>query len=102
MLIFPNGNVNNLHGKIKVNMKKANGGLSGLTKIIDTKVLGDLVRQKRNTMGLSQMDLAGICGVGNRFLSDLENGKSTVEFTKVLQVLQGLGLDLMLKQKGWD
>lgn len=83
-------------------MNKDNRDLSGLTKISDTKVLGDLVCQKRKTMGLSQVDLAGVCGVGVRFLSDLENGKSTVEFVKVLQVLQGLGLDLMLKQKGWD
>lgn len=76
--------------------------LLGLIKILDTKILGEIVRKHRKSMGLSQAGLAGVCNVGKRFLSDLENGKSTVEFTKVLQVLQGLGLELMLKQKGWN
>jgi y4mF family transcriptional regulator len=70
-------------------------------KIIDTKVLGTIVRNSRRSLKLTQNELAGICGVGARFLSELESGKKTVEFTKVLQVLSCLGLELRLQKKGW-
>lgn len=70
-------------------------------KIIDAKVLGTIVRDFRRSLKLTQNELAGICGVGARFVSELENGKETVEFTKVLQVLNSLGLELRLQKKGW-
>ena len=50
-------------------------------------------------MGLSQLNAAGLCGVGERFLSELERGKPTVELGKVLQVLNRLGLHLVLDDK---
>ncbi len=47
-------------------------------------------------MGLTQLDAAGLCGVGERFLSELERGKQSAELGKVLQVLRRLGLRLVL------
>lgn len=70
-------------------------------KITDTKILGQAVRTARDSSGLSQIETAALCGVGVRFLSDLENGKPTVECEKVLKVLKGMGLELIVKQKGW-
>ena len=58
--------------------------------------LGKIIRAKRKQGQLTQFEVACICGVGNRFLSELENGKPTVEFTKVLKVLHCLGLKLMV------
>lgn len=63
--------------------------------------LGALVRQCRKEQGLSQTEFAGVCGVGNRFISDLESGKPTMRLDKVLQVLQSLGLALNLVQRAW-
>jgi hypothetical protein len=37
-----------------------------------------------------------LVGVGVRFLSELERGKTTLELGKVLQVLQGFGFNLSL------
>lgn len=71
-------------------------------KIREVKALGQIVRTYRKKMKLSQARLAGVCNVGIRFISDLENGKPTVELGKVLLVLQGLGLELMVKKKRWD
>jgi transcriptional regulator with XRE-family HTH domain len=50
-------------------------------------------------MGLSQLDAAGLCGVGERFLSELERGKTTAELGKVLQVLNRLGLRIRLDDR---
>jgi len=71
-------------------------------KILDVKTVGKMVQHQRKIMKLSQADLSGVCGVGIRFISELENGKKTVEFSKVLQVLQSLGLELVLKKRDWN
>lgn len=56
------------------------------------ELLGSQVRKRRKSLGLTQRDAAGLCGVGERFLSELERGKATAELGKALQVLQRLGL----------
>lgn len=68
-------------------------------KIIDsTQTLGFLVRNKRKQDKLTQIELAELTGVGVRFLSELENGKSTVQLDKVLHVMMGLGLKMGVGQ----
>ncbi|MGN0907044.1 MAG: helix-turn-helix transcriptional regulator [Bullifex sp.] len=56
--------------------------------------IGIIVREKRKKTGMTQKEAAGIIGVGVRFLSELENGKPTLEIDKVLRVLVFLGIDL--------
>lgn len=56
--------------------------------------LGDAVRTARKRQGLTQAELAGRAGVGLRFLSELENGKPTVQLQRTMQVLAALGLTL--------
>ena len=46
--------------------------------------------------------LAKLCGVGSRFISDVENGKSTIELGKVLHVLQCLGLEVAISPRTWQ
>lgn len=65
----------------------------------DVIQLGQAVRSKRKQDGLTQQDLAAIANVGVRFVSDLENGKSTVQLDSVMSVLQALGLELSLAEK---
>lgn len=59
--------------------------------------LGLAVAEARKGRGYSQQQFADLAGVGRRFVSDLENGKSTAEIGKVLQVLTALGIDMQLK-----
>jgi HTH-type transcriptional regulator / antitoxin HipB len=63
--------------------------------------LGRCLRARRKEQGATQAELASLCGVGVRFISDLENGKPTVELAKVLQVLRCLGLELGIRPRGW-
>jgi len=64
--------------------------------MMTTTQFGKIVRQRRKSLGLTQIEAAGLCGVGERFLRELEFGKSTVQLGKVLQVLAGLGIALSL------
>ena len=63
--------------------------------------VGNAVRKKRKEDGLTLADASALCGVGYRFLSDLENGKPTVQLGKTLKVIAGLGLELRIGSKEW-
>jgi HTH-type transcriptional regulator/antitoxin HipB len=69
------------------------------TLIRSSAQLGVVVAQARKLRGYSQQEFADIAGVGRRFVSDLENGKATVQLGKILQVLTALGLDIEVKPR---
>jgi y4mF family transcriptional regulator len=69
-------------------------------KIFTPGDVGRNVRACRAEQGITQAELASLCGVGVRFVSELENGKSTAELGKVLQVLKCLGLELSVRRRG--
>jgi len=62
--------------------------------------IGALVRTRRKALGYSQARLANLCGTGTRFISDLENGKATIELGKALTVLSALGIDMAASIRG--
>ncbi len=59
-----------------------------------SSALGLIIRDKRKQDKLTQVELAELTGVGVRFLSELENGKPTVQLDKVFLVMAGLGLKM--------
>lgn len=69
-------------------------------KISSAAELGRAVRAKRRSLGATQAELAGLAGVGIRFVSELENGKPTLEIAKVLRVLTRLGLEVFVHPQG--
>lgn len=77
-----------------------NGNKSNLTApVYSAKDIGKLVKDKRKRDGLTQTELAELCQIGTRFLSELENGKPTLHIDKVLRVLQNLGLQLYVQPR---
>jgi y4mF family transcriptional regulator len=60
------------------------------------KQIGGLVKKTRKSLNLTQKDLALTSGTGLRFIIDLEKGKPTCQFAKVLTVLHTLGISLTL------
>ena len=63
-------------------------------KIYKATDLGLLIRKARKVQGLTQSDLAGISGLGIRFIGEVENGKNTAHIGKVMQLASSLGLVL--------
>lgn len=77
------------------------GKIAATSSVVKTVAdLGDLVVATRRAQGLTQADVAGLAGLGNRFLVDLEKGKETIQTQKVLDVLALLGLELVVRRKG--
>ena len=58
--------------------------------------VGKLVQAERKRQGVTQLQLAGLAGTGTRFISDLENGKGTIQVQKLLKVVQTLGLGVFI------
>jgi y4mF family transcriptional regulator len=71
----------------------------GKTKIQDTLELGWAIRMRRKALGLTQKELTQYCGCSVKFLSELENGKSTVRIDKVIRIVKMLGCDLYLMNR---
>jgi y4mF family transcriptional regulator len=69
--------------------------------IKDSAQIGHIVRNRRVAAGMTQIEAAALCRVGTRFLSDLENGKPTAHLGKTLQVLRGLGVEVLLRKKAY-
>ena len=59
--------------------------------------IAEVVRSERKRQGATQIELAQMANVGVRFLRDVEDGKPTVQFDKLLRVLTTLGIALELK-----
>ncbi|AKJ63495.1 helix-turn-helix transcriptional regulator [Kiritimatiella glycovorans] len=68
-------------------------------KIENTEQLGAAVRRRRKRMGITQKDLAMVCGTGLRFIVDLEKGKPTCQTGKALQVLKALGMGVDVESR---
>jgi len=61
--------------------------------------LGAMIRKGRKAMKLNQAAFAAHAGVGRRFISELESGKSTLEFDKVVACAQAAGIDLSARSR---
>ncbi|CAM3732801.1 helix-turn-helix domain-containing protein [Roseateles saccharophilus] len=65
-----------------------------LTSVLEA---GIAIRTLRKRAGIRIDDFAMTAGVSKQFMTDLENGKATVQMGKVLQMLQRLGLKVGLE-----
>ena len=66
----------------------------------DTFELGSILRAKRKSQGLTLEQVAQHCGLSMRFVSEVERGKPTAEFGKVLYLLRCVGVDLFANTRG--
>ncbi len=63
---------------------------------LTTKQVGEMIKTARKSMGVTQRTLALTSGTGLRFIIELEKGKPTCQFGKVLTVINTLGISLEL------
>lgn len=65
---------------------------------MNAKEFGMKIKERRKQMGLTQKYLAAISNTGIRFISDLENGKPTVQLEKALSVAKVLNLNIKVTE----
>ena len=66
----------------------------------DMKSLGSAIRSRRRELGYTQAFLADYAGVSTSFLSELENGKETIQAGKMMEVIALLGMDICVCRRG--
>lgn len=69
-------------------------------KISTSREFGEAIRNRRKTLGYTQGYISEVTGFSTSFISDLENGKPTIEFGKALYLVQMLGMDLNIAIRG--
>ena len=69
-------------------------------KVTSVSEFGTVIRNKRKKLGYTQAQLSEYSGISASFISNLENGKETIELGKALFVLQLLELDLEINNRG--
>ena len=69
-------------------------------KITDAASLGNAIRSRRKELNYTQGYISEITGLSVSFLSDLENGKLTCEIGKTIEVINLLGLDILVEARG--
>jgi len=68
--------------------------------IIDnSQSLGAAIRRRRVELRLSQSELADVARTTLRFISELENGKTSAQLAGVLRVLAALGIELVARPR---
>ena len=60
--------------------------------IDNASAIGDVVRASRKAQKIRQDDAAGSIGVSENFLGKVERGSDAVQWGKLFQVLDGLGV----------
>jgi len=68
-------------------------------KIKNVSEFGNIIKQRRKALGYSQSEISESTGLSVTFISDLENGKKTIEFGKALILANMLGLDMEIKER---
>lgn len=58
--------------------------------------IGTVVRASRKAQNIRQDDAAGSIGVSENFLGKVERGSESVQWGKLFQVLEGLGIRVFL------
>ena len=69
-------------------------------KITDSKSLGQIIRERRKELNYTQAYLSDFTGFSVTFISDLERGKPTADIEKTIQLINVLGLDLLVERRG--
>jgi HTH-type transcriptional regulator / antitoxin HipB len=73
-----------------------------LQRVLAVADIGEIIRRERKRQGVTQAVAAGLCGVSVHFLSNLERGKETSEFSKVIQVLNAMNIRVYLSAPGGE
>ena len=66
--------------------------------LIDSpEALGQVIRATRKALSLRQDDAAGVIGGSENFLGKVERGGATVQWGKLFQVMEQLGLKVTVE-----
>ena len=69
-------------------------------KVTDSITLGKAIRERRKKLKYTQSYLSEVTGLSITFISDVENGKPTTEVGKTIRLINMLGMDVLIEERG--
>ncbi|MCH3942448.1 MAG: helix-turn-helix domain-containing protein [Atopobiaceae bacterium] len=69
-------------------------------QVYDMAGIGREIRHRRKCLGYTQAQVAMLMGCSPRLISEIERGRDTVAIGTVLRLVTGLGMDVILKERG--
>lgn len=63
------------------------------------KTIGEIVKENRKSLNLTQVELANYANVSPKFIVELENNKKTLRLDKIYDVLNVLDLTITVTSK---
>lgn len=75
--------------------RKANPG-----RVSSAADLGEILRDRRKSLGMTQGQLAAACHCSPRFVSELERGVAGGNIKQVIAICREVGIDLFAKARG--
>ena len=72
------------------------------TKVKDPYVLGQIIQQSRLQQGFSQRELAGMLGVSQKWVWEMEQGKPGLLMDRLFKVLEKTGVTLTAEFEAKD
>ncbi len=70
------------------------------TYIWEGQDLGEALRRRRRFLQIRQADAAAALGFSPRLLSEIENGRETVAYGKIMRYAGYLGMDIVIRERG--
>lgn len=61
---------------------------------------GDLIKERRAVLGLTQQDLSDYTGLSVRIIKSIESGKGNPSLSTLERIAEILGLEIVIKVKG--
>ena len=71
-----------------------------MDQVRTTEEFGRAIRARRKELGDTQAFLADYAGVSASFLSELENGKETIQLGKAMTIMSLLGMNMAVMKRG--
>ena len=69
---------------------------------MDAKEIGIIIKERRKHLGVNQQTLADLAGVGLNTLVAIERGDGNPQLSRLLNILDTLGLQMNIKLKTLD
>lgn len=73
-----------------------------IVELTFAQYVGGRIRQRREELGMTQDDVIAGCDISKAFLSECENGKRSIGFSKLYYLAKVLERSTDWFAKGWD
>lgn len=71
--------------------------MTNIVKIESTKQLGESLRMRRKSLGITQIELAKFCNLSHTGIGHIERGQKDVRMDTLLKLAKFLGLKFQLE-----